>query len=204
MNQQNQLQPTQTVQPTILYFGTPTVLLNTLNEDGTTNITPMSSAWSLGKCLVLGLGMGSKGLENLQRHPECVVNLPDPSLWKNVEALAPLTGLNPVPSHKRAKFVYEKDKFTASGLTPADSVSVKPQRISECPLQIEAKVADIRIPDHSPFAIVEVLSVHIHAHQKIVLDQHHINPRTWSPLIYNFRHYFGLGDELGKTFRATT
>jgi len=25
-----------------------------------------------------------------------------------------------------------------------------------------------------------------------------------SPLIYNFRHYFGLGRELGRSFRATT
>jgi len=24
----------------------------------------------------------------------------------------------------------------------------------------------------------------------------------WQPLIYNFRHYYGLGQELGKTFRA--
>lgn len=24
----------------------------------------------------------------------------------------------------------------------------------------------------------------------------------WKPLIYNFRHYFGLGQLVGKTFRA--
>jgi hypothetical protein len=26
----------------------------------------------------------------------------------------------------------------------------------------------------------------------------------WSPLIYNFRHYYGLGAELGHSFRSQT
>ncbi|NUR95251.1 MAG: flavin reductase family protein, partial [Kribbellaceae bacterium] len=26
----------------------------------------------------------------------------------------------------------------------------------------------------------------------------------WSPLIYNFRHYYGLGPELGESFRTET
>jgi flavin reductase (DIM6/NTAB) family NADH-FMN oxidoreductase RutF len=35
----------QTIEPTILYFGTPVALISTLNEDGSANIAPMSSAW---------------------------------------------------------------------------------------------------------------------------------------------------------------
>ncbi|MBL3628964.1 flavin reductase family protein, partial [Bacillus sp. RHF6] len=38
----------------------------------------------------------------------------------------------------------------------------------------------------------------------IILNENHINPSKWSPLIYNFRHYFGLGREIGKTFRSET
>jgi hypothetical protein len=35
------------------------------------------------------------------------------------------------------------------------------------------------------------------------LAKNHIDSEKWSPLIYNFRHYFRLADkELGKTFRA--
>jgi len=45
-----------TVQPQILYFGTPVVLLSTENVDGTTNLAPMSSAWALGQAVVLGVG----------------------------------------------------------------------------------------------------------------------------------------------------
>lgn len=196
----------QEIKPKILYYGTPVVLLNTLNEDGTTNITPISSSWGLGDCIILGLGLGGKAIENLQRGSDCVVNIPDPSLWENVEALAPFTGSNPVPDYKQdSGFRHEKDKFGTARLTPKDSKTVKPSRIDECPLQIEAKVKHIRIPEYSPiFGIVEVQAVHVHAHQNIVIDDHHVDPSKWSPLIYNFRHYFELGNELGKTFRAET
>ena len=45
----------QAIAPSVLYFGTPVVLIVTRNHDGTTNITPMSSAWALGSCVVFGL-----------------------------------------------------------------------------------------------------------------------------------------------------
>ncbi|MCL6452162.1 MAG: flavin reductase family protein [Alicyclobacillus sp.] len=194
---------TRIVHPRILYFGTPVVLLTTLNENGTSNITPMSSAWALGNRIVLGLGEGGHGLANLRRHGECVVNMPDSSLWKNVEALAAFTGANPVPNHKKSVFRHAKDKFAESGLTAIESHQVLPTRIAECPLQIEAKVVDIRTTgEGTRFGIIEVEALTVHAHERIVVDESHIDPATWSPLIYNFRHYFGLRGELGKTFRA--
>ncbi len=36
------------IDPSILYFGTPVVLVSSLNEDGSPNVAPMSSAWWLG------------------------------------------------------------------------------------------------------------------------------------------------------------
>lgn len=118
------------IQPNILYYGTPVVLLTTKNEDGSTNISPISSSWALGDCIVMGIGYGGKAVENLRQHPECVLNLPDPSLWKQVELLAPLTGKDPVPSHKEQMgFRYEKDKFAAAGFTPMPSATVEPKRI---------------------------------------------------------------------------
>jgi flavin reductase (DIM6/NTAB) family NADH-FMN oxidoreductase RutF len=203
--QKQEVSHNQTIQPKVYYYGTPVVLISTLNEDSTTNLAPISSTWALGNVLVIGLGMGGKSLENLQRHAECVLNVPDPNLWRHVEALAPLTGKKEIPAYKKGTFRYEKDKFGASDLTPLESVHVQPQRVSECPIQIEAKVMNIRIPEYNPvFAIVEVEVLHCHAHSRIVLDDSHIDPQEWSPLIYNFRHYFGLGEEIGKSFRSTT
>jgi flavin reductase (DIM6/NTAB) family NADH-FMN oxidoreductase RutF len=89
--------PFRTIEPKILYFGTPVALISSLNEDGTTNLAPMSSFWALGWTLVLGVLDETKTAENLARHPECVVNLPSPDMWQIVEKLAPLTGKTPVP-----------------------------------------------------------------------------------------------------------
>ncbi|PAF30897.1 flavin reductase family protein [Paenibacillus sp. 7516] len=194
----------ETINPSILYYGTPVLLLSTLNEDGSTNLSPLSSSWALGDCLVLGLGIQGKAYENLRRHPECVINLPEASMWRAVESLGRYTGTYPVPEEKR-QIGYEfcSEKFEAAGLTAQDSLRVKPLRIAECPLQIEASVQHIRTPEHTPFmAVVEVKSLEVHAHKKLISGLNKIDPAKWNPLIYNFRHYYGLGERQGENFRA--
>lgn len=192
------------ITPSILYYGTPVLLLSTLNEDGTTNLSPLSSSWALGDCLVLGVGIQGKAYENLSRHPECVINLPDASKWEQVERLGRYTGKYPVPEEKRRMgFEFCEDKFAVSGLTPQGSIQVEPDKIAECPLQIEAVVQHMRIPEHTPFmAIVEVKALKVHAHPRLISGLNKINPEKWNPLIYNFRHYYGLGERHGESFRA--
>ncbi|MBB4823348.1 flavin reductase (DIM6/NTAB) family NADH-FMN oxidoreductase RutF [Sporosarcina luteola] len=192
------------IKPKIMYYGTPTFLLSTLNEDGTTNISPMSSSWALGDCIILGVGLGSQAIENITRHKQCVINLPSPQLWKNIEKISSFTGNQNIPRYKKELgFTYRKDKYDAAELTPVKSKTVMPHRVLECPIQVEAVVKNIRIPDYNPqFAIVETQVVRFHAHEEILENDCHIDPSKWSPLIYNFRHYFGLGPEVGKTFRA--
>ena len=51
--------------PRILYMGTPVVLVSTMNEEGTPNLAPMSSAWALGWTMMLGLGRTGQTLANL-------------------------------------------------------------------------------------------------------------------------------------------
>jgi flavin reductase (DIM6/NTAB) family NADH-FMN oxidoreductase RutF len=60
----------------ILYFGTPVVLISSLNEDGSYNLAPMSSAFWLGWRCILGLSSVSKTPQNMRRTRECVLNLP--------------------------------------------------------------------------------------------------------------------------------
>lgn len=194
-----------TIQPSILYFGSAVVLLTTLNEDESTNITPMSSAWALGDRVVLGLGSGSHGLANLRRQGECVINLPDPPLWDKVEMLAPLTGANPVPEAKRSMYRHVRDKFAYAGFTALPSEAVQPLRIAECPLQIEAVVRNMHpVEDGVEFSIIETEAIRVHAHEGIILQDRYIDTTQWSPLIYNFRHYFGLSEEQGKSFKSET
>ena len=64
------------IEPSILYFGTPVVLVSTLNPDGSPNVAPISSAWWLGWNCMLGMGARSQTPQNLLRERECVLNLP--------------------------------------------------------------------------------------------------------------------------------
>jgi flavin reductase (DIM6/NTAB) family NADH-FMN oxidoreductase RutF len=130
-----------TIEPTILYFGTPVALISSLNQDGTTNIAPMSSAWWLGWSCMLGLGSMGKTSENLIRTRECVINLPSVEQVTHVDRLALTTGKDPVPEKKQSwGYRYEPDKFGIAGLTPLPSLEVQPPRIAECPVQMEGVV----------------------------------------------------------------
>src|SRR5215468_726022 len=105
-------------EPAILYFGTPVVLISTVNEDGTYNLAPMSSAFWLGWRCMLGLGAASKTPQNLLRTRECVLNLPSVEQVTGVNRLARTTGSNPVPEKKvKRGYRYEPDKFGISGFT---------------------------------------------------------------------------------------
>ncbi|TVZ90424.1 flavin reductase family protein [Streptomyces sp. BK340] len=193
------------IEPSILYFGTPVVLLSTQNQDGTFNLAPISSAWALGKTVVIGLGREGQTAYNLGSHPDLVISLPAPAQWPAVERLAPLTGRNPVPSSKPKDCRFEPDKFAAAGLTSEPSHLVRPPRVAGCPIQLEARAERVQ-PDVSwNFVIVEAVVCKVHADSRIVVPgTDHIDPASWSPLIYNFRHYFGLGPELGHSYRTQT
>ena len=56
-----------TIEPKILYFGTPVALLSSRNEDGSTDLAPISSFWALGWTLILGLLTETKTADNVTR-----------------------------------------------------------------------------------------------------------------------------------------
>ncbi|GAA2064992.1 flavin reductase family protein [Catenulispora yoronensis] len=193
------------IRPSILYFGTPVVLLTTENDDGTPNLAPMSSAWALGRTVVLGLGEDGQSGYNLRRRPDLVISVPGPHLWRQVERLAGVTGRFPVPESKPAGFRFVADKFGRAGLTPRESDIVRPPRVAECGLQFEARAARVGSDATKDFLIVEAEVLKVHADPAVVVPgTDHVDPEAWSPLIYNFRHYFGLGPELGFTYRSET
>lgn len=201
--------PFVTITPKILYFGTPVALVSTVNEDRSANLAPMSSFWALGWTMMLGWLTDTKTLQNFEARPDCVVNLPTPEMWPQVERLAPLTGQNPVPARKQKQFRFEPGKFKAGGFTAIPSEQVAALRVAECPVQLEARArkihrleGDARLKELGGGAAVEVEILRVHVRADLVIGENHISADKWSPLIYNFRHYFGLGEDLGKTFRA--
>lgn len=200
----------QAIVPSVLYFGTPVVLIVTRNPDSSSNITPMSSVWALGSSVVLGLGAASQGASNLLREGECSLNFPSAGLWSQVERIARTTGAELVPPGKAAAgYVHEADKFGLGGFTRQQSELIRPPRVAECPLQFETRLlachasAGDQPNGPSPHLIMEVEVRRVHAHRDIVVPgTNHIDVARWNPLFYVFRHYFGDAADLGRNFRA--
>lgn len=191
----------QTSEPAILYFGTPVVLISTLNEDGSPNLAPMSSAWWLGWQCMLGFGASSKTPQNMRRTGECVLNLPSVDLVAAVDRLALTTGTNPVPETKvRRGYRYEPDKFGIAGLTPFPSETVAAPRVLECPVQLEATVENVHgLAEHDAdtrgrLIAVEVRIRRVHLEESILMrgERNRIDPDKWRPLIMSFQQFYGL------------
>lgn len=193
------------VTPSVLYVGTPAYLIATTNPDGTPNLAPASSYWALGQMLVLGIESEGQTILNLLEHGELTVNFPSGQLWKAVVRLASLTGRDPVPAAKAARYRYERDKFAAAGLTPQASDLVTPPRVLECGLQFEARVRRATVGLDGSYHMVEAEVLRVHADPSILKPGTElIDPTRWDPLVYSFRHFFHRGTELGWTTTSPT
>ncbi|MER5640978.1 flavin reductase family protein [Kitasatospora sp. NPDC002227] len=181
----------------VLYFGTPVVLVSSLNEDGTANLAPFSSAWWLGQYGMLGIGNSAKTAENLRRSGECVLNLPSAAQVDAVDRLALTTGRREVsPTRAAQGYRYQPDKFAVAGLTEQAAELVAPPRVAECPVQLECRVTAAHPFGPGGFATgfeVEVLRAHV-AEELVIPGTAYVDPVGWDPLIMKFCEFFGGGE----------
>lgn len=190
-----------TREPAILYFGTPVVLIATSNEDGSSNLAPMSSAFWLGWRCVLGLAASSRTPQNMLRTRECVLNLPSAAQVAAVNRIALTTGSNPVPPAKLARgYRHEADKFGAAGLTPLAAETVRAPRARECPVQLEAMVESVHglaqddAAQRGRVLVFELRVQRVHVDDSILMPgaPERIDPDRWRPLIMSFQKFYGL------------
>jgi len=191
------------IEPKILYFGTSVVLISTINENGTPNLAPMSSAWWLNQSCMLGLSSKSQTVQNLLRERQCVLNLPSIDLLSAIDKLTLLTGRNPVPESKAMRgYQYEADKFGIAGLNPIPSHMVHAPRVKECPVHLEASVMNVHsFEEPSSLVAIEVRILRVHIEEHLLLDGHtnYIDPSKWNPMIMNFCEYFGLSEQMSTS-----
>ena len=199
------------IDPAILYFGTPVVLVSSTNPDGSANLAPMSSAWWLGRSCMLGFGARSHTPANIQRTGECVLNLPSVNEVVAVNRLARTTGSDPVPEWKAENgYRHVADKFAAAKLTAIASDVVQPPRVAECPIHLEAvleavhplAVRDATRRGRSVGLELRVVRVHVADDVRLVGHQNRIDPDRWRPLIMSFQHFYGLGERLHESTLA--
>lgn len=199
-------------EPAILYFGTPVVLISTMNEDGSYNLAPMSSAFWLGWRCVIGMATTSKTVQNLRRTGQCVLNLPSVNEVQAVNRLALKTGVNPVPVVKQSRgYYYEPDKFGIAGLTPVPSQKVSAPRVMECPVQMEAHVAAIHPigedneQQRGRIVTMELKIAQVYLEESITMigDANRVDPDKWRPLIMSFQQFYGLGAQVHDSSLAS-
>ena len=193
----------------VLYFGTPVVLISTVNPDGTANLAPMSSAWWLGDNAMLGMGNRSRTAENLRARGECVLNLPSSAQAEAVDRIALTTGRPAVSAGKQAQgYAYVADKFALGGFTRQDSETVGPPRVAQCPIQLECELVTAHpFGGPAPGATATAFEVKVrraHVEEELVIPgTHYVDPLRWDPLIMKFTEFFGGGTNLRPSRLAT-
>jgi flavin reductase (DIM6/NTAB) family NADH-FMN oxidoreductase RutF len=178
----------------VLYFGTPVVLISSVNPDGSTNLAPMSSAWWLGESAMLGMANSSQTAANLKRHGECVLNMASSGMAGMVDRIALTTGTTEIKPYRREQgYRHVKDKFELGGFTRQASDLVEPPRVEECPIQLECRVVEGRPFDAGATGFqVRVLRAHIED-DLVVPGTHYVDAQRWDPLIMKFCEFFGGG-----------
>ena len=191
------------IDPAILYWGTPVVLLSTLNPDGTPNLAPMSSVFWIGRNAVLGLGLSSHTAQNILRTRECVLNMPSVDQVGMVDRLALTTGAREVhPWKLAAGYRYHPEKFELAGATPVQSDTVGAPRVREAPVAMEATLIADHISDLHLLTL-QVQRVHVHEGIRLAGHVNRIDPDRWRPLIMSFQKYYGLGEQVLPSRLAT-
>jgi flavin reductase (DIM6/NTAB) family NADH-FMN oxidoreductase RutF len=181
----------------VLYFGTPVVLISSRNENGGTNLAPMSSAWWLGQSCLLGLGNSGQTAANLLREGECVLNLAASGMAAAVDRIALTTGRRDISEHRVTQgYRYVRDKFALGGFTEQPSDLVSPGRVAECPIQMECRLAasypmTVSGVDCTAFQ-VDVLRTHVEE-DLVIPGTHYVDPDVWDPLIMKFCEFYGSG-----------
>lgn len=197
--------------PSILYFGTPVVLISTKNPNGTDNLAPMSSIFWLGWRCMIGLGAASHTTQNLMRTRQCVLNLPSAGEVDAVNLLAKTTGTNPVPAAKILKgYRYVENKFALAGLTKQRSETVDAYRIKECPVQMETVVeavhglAEEDVVQRGKIVTFELKIQRVYLDETIILDGHpnRVDPDKWKPLIMSFQEFYTVGNKIHESTLA--
>jgi len=98
------------------------------------------------------------------------------------------------------EFRYVADKFALADLNADSSELVRPPRVAECPVQLEAVIENIHTlgsPDDY-HAAIEARVVRVHVVESILNDEkrHYIDTDKWKPLIMSFCEFYGLGDKV--------
>jgi len=156
----------------------PIAWVSTVSEEGVHNLAPFSFftvASTKPAILAISIGQGSgerQGTEkdtlaNIRSQEEFVINVVSSSLGNEMQKSA-----ENVPA--------EVDEFQYTGLTPVDSVTVKPKRVKEALIHMECKLHQILPLGSNALVLGEM--THYHIQDEVYLGNYKIDLEKVSPL----------------------
>lgn len=111
-----------------LYFGFPVFFLGYKDQEHGYNITTSSSAYSLGKMMVIAMRTKSNAMVQIRTYGQFTVNLLTQELLPEVEI---------------AGFNSRQDKFALTGLSYSMGQTVDAPLLDACPVSIECQVEEL-------------------------------------------------------------
>ena len=105
---------------------------------------------------------------------------------------------------------HERNKFEVADLSAIPWAVVKPPRIAECPIHLEAVLKESHAFGQAPYrekataVAMEVRIIRAWVDDSIRLEGHEnrIHPDRWRPLIMSFGQFYGLGSQLQESTLA--
>lgn len=122
-------------------------------------------------------------------------------MGESINALAKTTGVDPVSVSKQSRgYRHVKDKFEVAGLTPVPSDLVKPSRIQQCPVHMEAELVRVHemmedVPGRAELVLaleVKILRVHVEDNLRMEGYKNRVDADKWRPMIMSFQDMYGL------------
>lgn len=179
--------------PSNAIFPIPAVLIVSGEKDNANIITIawIGIASSTPPTIGISLRKSRHSLKLIRDNREFSVNIPPSSFVKEVDYCGMTTGR-------------KRRKFDDTGLTPMESLKIKPPIIKECPYNIECKVThDIMIGDWAHI-LGEIVETHVDEDKTDESKRAGMDISKINPLIYcgEAREYWSMGTFLGYAHDA--
>jgi flavin reductase (DIM6/NTAB) family NADH-FMN oxidoreductase RutF len=171
-------------------YPTPVFIVGTYDLAGKPNL--MAAAWggiccSRPPCVAVSLRKATYTHGNIVKREAFTISIPSDSYVREVDYVGTVSGRN-------------KDKFSATGLTPVRSDLVDAPYVGEFPFALECKLLHtVEIGLHTQF-IGQIVG--IQADESVLREDDALDIERVRPILYapDNQAYYGLGECLGRAF----
>lgn len=153
--------------------------ISSISEDGINNLAPFSFFNAIGDdpphvmfSTTRGGNTNKDTLNNVLANKQFVVNMVTED---TVERM----------NHTSQAFLPHEDEFEKAGLTPIDSIKIKPKRVKESPITFECELVHHYALENHKFGGATMMVgkiIMMHIDESMLLDNHKINLETYKPV----------------------